>query len=215
MPRPTSAVAVLLVTTLLAGCSDDLFADDPRQQEKTGVLVGGLFGATAGALAGGGREAVVGAAVGAVAGGLIGNQLDKQEAELRKEIGDTGILIENTGSELIVTMPQDILFDVDSTFVRDELRDELVVLADNLQRYPDSSVRVTGHTDNSGAASYNQSLSQRRAQAVSGILMANGVDPTRVTPIGAGEDSPIASNLTDEGRAQNRRVEIVVTPNSA
>jgi outer membrane protein OmpA-like peptidoglycan-associated protein len=124
------------------------------------------------------------------------------------------VQIVNTGRELIVTMPQDILFDVDSTFVQPSLRSDLRALATNLQQYPNSSVAVIGHTDNTGTAAYNQDLSSRRANAVANILIDAGVSAGRVRAIGRGEDEPIASNLSAAGRQQNRRVEIVIRPYS-
>ena len=121
----------------------------------------------------------------------------------------------NTGDRLIVTMPQDILFDVDSSAVRPGLRTDLATLAASLNQYPNTTVDVIGHTDNTGSAGYNQNLSQRRAQEVTAILQSNGVASNRLRSIGRGEDAPIASNLTAEGRAQNRRVEIIIRPNAS
>ena len=111
-------------------------------------------------------------------------------------------------------MPQDILFDVDSAAVKPALQSDLRVLVQSLQKYPGSTVQIVGHTDNTGAASYNQDLSERRAGAVSGILIGAGVAPSRVQSFGRGEDQPIATNLTLEGRALNRRVDITIRPNS-
>ena len=205
--------AAAVVACLLAACNQPGFREgDPNRNRNTYALTGAAIGAAAGAIVGDGFETVAGTALGTAVGAAIGSRLDKQAAELESEIGGDGVTIENTGSELIVTMPQSILFDVDSTYVQENLRTDLVALAENLQRYPDSNVKVIGHTDNTGSASHNQDLSTRRAQSVSGIIMANGVAPARVTPVGMGEDDPIASNLTDDGRAQNRRVEVVIKP---
>ena len=120
--------------------------------------------------------------------------------------------IVNTGDSLVVTMPQNILFATDSYAVRADLQDDLRAVASSLQRYPNSVVDVVGHTDNTGEAAYNQQLSQRRAQAVASVLTRSGVAGSRVRVIGRGEDQPIASNLTPDGRAQNRRVEIIIRP---
>ncbi len=151
--------------------------------------------------------------IGASVGGVIGQQLDKQAQDLRRDIPNQDIQIENTGSELRVTMPQDLLFDIDSAFVRSDLQADLRALAGNLQDYPDTTVIITGHTDDTGSAGYNFDLSQRRASAVGNVLTDAGVGFDRVRTFGRGEDQPIASNATDEGRAQNRRVEIVIRPN--
>ena len=131
---------------------------------------------------------------------------------MRGSLSDDRILIENTGSELIVTMPEGILFDVDSAAIRAGLQSDLRALASNLNQYPDTDVIVEGHTDNTGSAAYNQDLSTRRAQAVSGVLLEAGVAPFRVSSIGRGEDDPLATNLTPEGRQQNRRVEVIIRP---
>lgn len=191
---------------------------DPNQRTKQGALIGGLVGAATGIIAGDDAEerrrgAVLGAAIGAGGGAIIGNQLDKQAAELRQQVGND-VQIVNTGSELIVTMPQDILFAVDSDALRPDLQSDLRALATNLNNYPNSTVDIIGHTDNTGSAGYNQELSQRRAQAVRNVLINSGVDGFRLRAIGRGEDQPVASNLDEAGRAQNRRVEIVIRPNA-
>jgi outer membrane protein OmpA-like peptidoglycan-associated protein len=152
--------------------------------------------------------ALIGGAVGAGGGAL----LDRQAAELRGGFDNRQISVVNTGSELLVRMPQDILFAVDSAEVAPSIQSDLRVLADNLGRYRDSNVQVVGHTDNTGTAAYNQQLSERRARAVTSILMGYGVPASRLSAIGRGEDSPIASNLSPEGRAQNRRVDIIIRP---
>lgn len=196
----------------LSGC-EPTTEDNVRTQ--TGIAAGALVGSVVGATAGGGRDrlarTVVGAGIGAAAGGMIGAQLDRQAAELRRDLGND-VSVVNTGSQLVVTMPQDILFAVDSATLRPDLRRDLQSVSANLQRYPDSTIRVIGHTDNTGSASYNQTLSERRASAVASELLASGVNPRRIVATGMGENQPVASNLTPEGRAQNRRVEIVIIP---
>ena len=179
-----------------------------------GALVGAVVGS---AVAGGGNRtqgAVLGAIVGAAAGGIVGNQLDKQAAELNQSLDDD-ILVETADGRLIVTLPEDITFDTNSDIVRPSLQAELNKVAASLVQYPDSSVLVIGHTDNQGDATYNQRLSERRASSVSAILKAGGVSGRRVSASGRGENEPKASNLTPEGMAQNRRVEIIVIPTSA
>jgi len=112
----------------------------------------------------------------------------------------------------VVTMPQDILFAIDSAQLSGNLQSDLAVLARHLDKYEDSNVQVIGHTDNTGAATYNLNLSRQRAAAVANTLISNGVASSRVTAIGRGEDQPVSSNLNAEGRAQNRRVEIIIIP---
>lgn len=179
----------------------------------TGALIGGVFGATRRGddkLA----KAATGAMIGGLIGGAIGNQLDKQAQELRRDLDTNGVSVVNTGKQLIVTMPQDVLFATDSSAVRPDLQRDLYTLAGSLNRYPDTTVEVVGHTDNTGDASYNQRLSQQRADSVAQVLIGAGVPRSRLVAYGRGEDQPIASNLTVEGRAQNRRVEFIIRPNN-
>lgn len=197
---PACALAV-------SACSVPADRTNTATGAAAGAAIGGLLGATNDT-----QSALIGAALGAGVGAIIGDRLDAQEAALRDSLGSDDIMIENTGRELIVTMPQDILFDVDSAELQPNLRSDLGVLAGNLMEYPDTQVRVVGHTDNTGAASHNLALSKRRAASVAGVLNQNGVPNTRVLAIGAGEDEPVASNLDETGRAQNRRVEVVITP---
>lgn len=182
---------------------------------RDGAIVGGLLGGFLGASGSSdnrGANAVLGAAIGAASGAAIGNALDAQARDLRGAMSNDQILIENTGQSLIVTMPEGILFDVDSAAIRASLQSDLRALARNLNQYPNTDVQVLGHTDNTGSAAYNQDLSLRRAQAVLGVLLEVGVAPSRVSAIGRGEGEPVATNLTPEGRAQNRRVEVIIRP---
>ncbi len=210
-----AGVSMMAVTA----CTDpNAIGTDPNAKTKNGALIGALTGATIGIIKGDNKEerrkgAIVGGIIGAGGGAVIGSQLDKQEAELRQNLGGTARIV-NTGNQLIVTLPQDILFASDSAFVRPDLRSELTTLADSINRYPNTTVNVLGHTDNTGSAAYNLDLSNRRADAVANILMDAGVAPFRVVSRGRGEDQPVATNLTEEGKAQNRRVEIIITPNA-
>ena len=198
----------------LTACTDPMTGQTNRT--KTGALTGAAIGAVVGGTKESGNDrlknAAIGAAIGAAGGAVVGNILDQQAAELRKDFDNGAIDVVNTGNELIVRMPQDILFATDSATVGATVQGDLRVLAANLNRYPNSTVEVQGHTDNTGSAAYNQDLSQRRAQSVSSILAANGVSNGRLRAVGFGENQPIASNLTPEGRAQNRRVQIVIRP---
>ncbi len=202
-------LAVVTTAFALTACVE------PGEKTRQGALTGAAVGAVAGiALGKGDRkdEIVKGAVVGGLIGGAIGNQLDAQERALRGSIGSSGAMIVNTGSELIVTLPESITFETDSTYVRPSIQTTLTRLANNLNDYPNTTVDVIGHTDNVGSESYNQDLSARRAAAVSGILIRSGVSSNRIRAYGRGERDPIATNLTAEGRSQNRRVEIVIIP---
>jgi len=205
------ALALAATAVLLVGCVDP-YSDTNRTQQ--GAIAGAIAGGVLGAATGSGNrvpEVLIGAGVGALAGGAIGAVLDRQAAELRAQLGD-GIDVRNTGDEIVVTMAQDILFATDSATLRPDLRRDLQAIAANLQRYPDSAIIVTGHTDSTGTMAYNQSLSERRADSVAAVLIESGVSSRRVVARGAGQTRPVASNDTAAGRAQNRRVEIVIRP---
>ena len=213
-PLLFSAASLLALTA----CVDpNAYPDNPNARAQSGAVIGGLAGAIAGANAGGDdrlAKAVVGGVIGAAAGGAIGATLDRQAAELRGSINNPNVTVTNNGQFLTVNLPQDLLFAVDSTALRPDLRADLGSVAQSLIRYPNSRIEVIGHTDNTGSAAYNYDLSQRRASAVSNVLTQNGVPFGRITNIGRGFDQPVASNATPQGRAQNRRVEIIIRPTS-
>jgi outer membrane protein OmpA-like peptidoglycan-associated protein len=201
----------------LTACDTMTDPNNPNRNAQTAAAVGAGLGAIVGASRGDdvgerNRGAIVGALIGAAGGAGIGTLLDRQEAELRQELGSNATIV-NNGNQLIVTLPQDILFATNSADLSGGLRNDLTALASSMNRYPDTTVNVIGHADNTGGAAFNQDLSARRAQAVSSVLIQSGVAPSRIRSIGRGEDAPIASNLNAEGRAQNRRVEITITPN--
>lgn len=210
MKFPKPALVLPLVAVLALSACDTM-----GQRETTGAAAGAAIGGLAGALIPGNRvaTAAVGAVGGAVVGGIVGSQLDKQAGDLRSSLTNSNIQVINTGSYLKVVMPQGILFATDSATVSSALYPDLGALAQNLREYPNSSVQVVGHTDNTGSASYNLALSQRRAQAVAGVLQSSGVGAARVRAIGKGDSEPVATNLTAEGRQQNRRVEVLIIPN--
>lgn len=211
-----------ILKTALAGCACVALSGciettglDPENNAQAGAIVGGVIGGVIGATRPGGNrlaKGVVGAGIGAAVGGVIGKMLDDHARDIQARMGDK-VQVVNTGSELVVTMPNDILFDSGSDFVRSDLRRDLGELATSLNDYPDTTIDVIGHTDNTGPASMNQELSARRAQAVTEELVASGVAPSRLRTFGRGEDEPVASNLTEDGKAQNRRVEIIIRPN--
>ncbi|SHH40965.1 OmpA family protein [Cognatishimia maritima] len=217
MTRSKFAIGLTLSAGLmLSACTDPEYAGIDRTNTKQGAAIGAAIGGIFGAAVSDdkGAGAIRGAAVGAGVGALIGDDLDKQATDLRRKVSNGNVVITNTGDRLIVTLPQDILFATDSTFVRSDLQRDLRAIAGNLLAYPNSTIQILGHTDNTGSAAYNQDLSLRRAQAVTAVLQDAGVPSSRMRAIGRGEDQPVASNLTAEGRAQNRRVEIVILPNA-
>lgn len=218
MTTKLTLMATLAAMTALGACTPTSTYDParPNQNATTGAVAGALIGGVLGATSGGDErltKGVAGAIVGGAIGGAVGSALDRQAAELQRDIGGNGVSVVNTGNQLIVTMPQDILFATDSATLRPDLQQDIYTLAGSLNRYPDTTVQVVGHTDNTGDAGYNLNLSRQRANSVASILIGAGVPSYRIVAVGRGEDQPIASNLTPEGRAQNRRVEFVITPN--
>ncbi|ARO13473.1 OmpA/MotB domain protein [Ketogulonicigenium robustum] len=199
----------------LAACQAPL-PGQTNENTRQGAMVGAGLGAVVGALTGNDandrwRNAAVGAAVGGGLGAVGGASLDRQEAELRQSLG-SNVGIVNNGQNLTVTMPQDVLFGVDSTAVSVQSQTDLRTVASSLNRYPNTSISVIGHTDSTGSASYNQDLSVRRAQSVASVLINSGVTSNRIYTVGRGATQPVATNATAEGRQANRRVEIVITP---
>lgn len=205
------AFPVAIAALALAGCAPD--PNNPQNRTLTGALTGAAVGGVLGAATGdgGGRRAAAGAIAGGAAGALIGQQLDRQAAALRRQLGDD-VAIRNTGEELVLTLPQDLLFATDSATLRPDLQRDLRVIAGNLVAYPRSDIRVVGHTDSTGGAAYNQALSERRAASVARVLLDEGVSAGRVRTVGRGLTDPVAGNDTAEGRRRNRRVEIFVRP---
>ena len=195
----------------IAGCTNP---DGSRNSTGTGGLIGAGVGALAGrAIDGGGTAGTfIGGAVGSFAGAAVGAALDRQQAQLEQGLAGSGATVVNTGNQLVVTLPESITFDTDSATVHPEYVDEIAFVARSLRDNPQSTVRVVGHTDNTGSTAHNQTLSDQRAQAVATILTGNGVEAWRLQTVGMGYSQPASSNDTPGGRAQNRRVEIVITP---
>ena len=207
----TIAITLTAATLALAACTNP---DGTSNQPATGAVIGGLTGAAAGQLIGGDRRATaIGGALGAAAGGAFGMQMAAQERELRQSLAGTGVGITNTGNDLRVTLPDSVTFRTASSVVDPGFHPALRSVSESLQRHPDTTVRVIGHTDNVGSASYNNQLSQERAMSVARILTGNGIRASRIAVTGRGFNEPIATNATAAGRAENRRVEIVITPN--
>lgn len=209
--RPTALIPLLVLATapVLDGCAT---------KSQTGALigaaggavVGGAIGKAAGSTAAG---VIIGASVGGIAGGMIGAEMDKQARELQQNI--PGATVERVGEGIAVTFASGLLFDFDSDVVKQEAGRNLRTLASSLEKYPNSDLLIVGHTDQVGSAAYNQSLSERRAAAAANYLVAQGVARTRVSTRGMGETEPAASNETEAGRAQNRRVAVAIYASEA
>ncbi|MBW0144173.1 OmpA family protein [Sphingomicrobium clamense] len=203
--------------TTLAACTTDAMTGQKRVSTEAGLgaVLGAVVGAGLGDLIGGRNsrtESIVGAGIGAVAGGAIGAYMDRQEQEMRRETEGTGVDVIRQGDNLLLRMPSGITFAFDSYAVQPEFQGTLNEIASTLNAYESTYIDVMGHTDSTGSDAYNQTLSERRAQAVANYLTAQGVNRARIATQGYGESSPIADNSTEAGRQQNRRVEIRVTP---
>ncbi len=211
----TRALAFIASALVLGACVTDpntgqtIYGNTAR-----GAAIGALGGAAAGVLAGGddGRNAAIGAAIGALAGGAVGVYMDKQEAELRRQTAGTGIGVIRNGDQIELRMPSDVTFAVNQASIQSQFYDELNNVASTLVEYPQTKIDVIGHADSDGTTEYNQDLSERRAASVKAYLTGQGVQPIRIVSYGRGELEPIASNSTAAGKAQNRRVQIVLTP---
>jgi outer membrane protein OmpA-like peptidoglycan-associated protein len=199
----TILVCSIFILTGLSGCSG-------MSKAQKGAIIGGAAGAAVGGAAGGGKGAVAGGVAGALAGGMIGHYMDKQAEELANI---KGAKTERIGDEIRVTFENAILFDFDSSMLKVSSQGQLREMSEIFQRYPDTDIYVGGHTDNTGAEDYNQKLSERRAGAVRDYVVDAGVIGYRITIIGYGEMRPIADNNSENGRSQNRRVEIQIRAN--
>ncbi|MGI4739456.1 MAG: OmpA family protein [Janthinobacterium lividum] len=236
MTTPKSFLAVLLAFVMLLGsCASsrqasttqpDLSSNNGTGARKDGMnktTKGGLLGAGGGAavgavlggLLGGGRGtatgAILGAAVGGGAGALIGRKMDKQAAELQRDMANAKV--ERVGEGIKITFDSGILFDTNSSALRPASQADISKLAATLQKYPDTNVLVEGHTDNTGTDAINQPLSEQRAQSVANGLTAQSVASSRITTKGLGSSEPVGDNSTEAGKQANRRVEVAIFAN--
>jgi outer membrane protein OmpA-like peptidoglycan-associated protein len=206
----TSIVTVAALVSLTPGCA--------MNKTDKGVLIGAGAGGVVGAVVGKAtgstvRGAIIGAAVGGVAGGVIGHQMDKQAEELAYEL--PGATVQRVGEGIAVTFPEGLLFGFDSDQLTTMASDNLRKFAASLQKYPNTRTLIVGHTDSQGSDAYNMGLSERRAASAANFITGEGVDRARTSTAGRGESEPIATNDTDAGRQQNRRIEIAIYANDA
>ncbi len=176
---------------------------------------GAAAGAVVGLLSAGNnpfKSAMIGAAAGALVGGSVGYYMDKQEAKLRQQMAGTGVDVVRKGDNITLDMPGGVTFAFDSSDLNAQFYPVLDKVAATLTEYDKTVIEVAGHTDSVGSDAYNQQLSEKRANSVASYLSSHGVNRTRVVTVGAGEAHPVATNDTEEGRAQNRRVEITIVP---
>ena len=222
MNSQTLKLALLGATlaAFTAGCASYTGqTNDPNDPNRTkrGALIGAGIGAVAGLLSGDDaverrQRAMVGAGIGALAGGSIGAYQDRQEAELRRQTAGTGIDVSRDGDVIKLNLPDGVTFDFAKYDLKPQFYPALNTIASTLKEYNQTIVEVSGHTDSIGSDAANQTLSERRANAVSSYLIGQGVQRERFEVVGMGERYPVASNDTDSGRALNRRVEIRLLP---
>jgi len=174
----------------------------------SGAVVGGLIGKAAGNTLVG---AILGAAIGGAAGAYIGHYMDKQAAEMQRDL--EGAKVERIGEGIKITFDSGLLFDVDKSDLKQASRENIESLAKILQKYPDTNILIEGHTDSTGADDYNMRLSKERASAVAGYLALQSVQSSRFSVMGYGESQPLGTNDTVEGRQTNRRVDLAVMAN--
>ena len=201
-------ILVLCLSIVLMGCGTSKAVQGGAIGAGAGAIVGALIGKLAGNTAAG---AIVGAAVGGTAGALIGHNMDKQAAEMKKDLA--GAKVERVGEGIKITFASGILFKTGSSELSGTAKENIANLAKILCKYEDTNIIIEGDTDSEGGTELNQKLSERRAQAVADYTKSLGVVGTRISTLGRGESNPVASNETVEGRAQNRRVEVVIFAN--
>lgn len=202
---------IALFGILASGCKT-------MNRTQKGAVIGGAGGGVVGAVIGRAAGntamgAIIGAAVGGAAGAIIGRKMDKQAEEMEKVLGNETAEVKREGEGIVINFKEKILFGFDRSDLNTSAQTNLSKLVEVLQKYPDTNIEIIGHTDSKGTDAYNQALSERRANSVASYLRSQGISSTRLTAKGMGESDPVASNDTEEGQSQNRRVEFVITAN--
>ena len=201
--------ALLAAVFLVGGCSS-------LSNTEQGAIIGAGAGGAAGAAIGKATDntaegAILGAVVGGAAGALIGQRMDKKANELDRELENAEV--ERVGEGIKVTFDSGLLFDFDSAALRSNAEQNLAEFAESMKDFEETKILIVGHTDSKGPADYNQQLSERRAQSAADHLDGQGLDSGRLITVGKGESEPVATNETEAGRQQNRRVEVAIYAN--
>lgn len=212
----TLSVGVSLVALPACSTVNPYTGEKQTSKATEGATIGGLAGAILGAATASRGDrvqmALLGAGIGAIAGGGAGYYMDVQEAKLRQKLEGTGVRVVRNGNNIDLVMPGDVTFETNSASLNSNFFEVLDSVALVLNEYKSTLVTVAGYTDSTGPPEYNQKLSERRASTVALYLHSRGVARERLAAIGHGENRPVASNNTAEGRARNRRVEITLDP---
>ncbi|MDF1780424.1 MAG: OmpA family protein [Alcanivoracaceae bacterium] len=219
--KKLASSALLAAAVVTAGCST--FNPYTGEKQTGKATSGAAIGAAVGALIGiatsdNAKErkerALKGAGIGAIAGGGVGYYMDVQEAKLRQKLEASGVSVTRDGDNIVLNMPGNITFDTNQSTVKESFKPVLDSVSEVLKEYKSTMIQVGGHTDSTGSDQYNLLLSQNRAQAVANVLFGFGVQPVRTDVVGFGETQPVASNSSEGGRSQNRRVELILLPYS-
>jgi len=203
---------ILAVSAALTSCTTTSPYTGEKEVSSTaiGTGVGAAGGALVGGLIGGGKGAAIGAGVGGLTGGVVGYSMDRQNQELRQRLVGTGVQVKKVGNTIQLVMASDVTFKTNSADINSKFYPALNSVAIVLRKYDNTNIVVSGYTDNTGTAEYNQRLSERRAKSVGDYLAAQKINPNRIFTQGFGERNPVASNKTAQGRKLNRRVVITL-----
>ena len=206
-----------LIATFLMSCETYNNTNKAQRGTVIGAAGGALLGAILGNNVGGGGNsemgAVIGTVVGGAAGAIIGNQMDNQAKKIEEEI--PGAEVQRIDDGIVVTFDENsgVYFDTNKSDINAKSQETLNKIINVLKEYPETNVLVVGHTDNTGKAAYNMSLSEKRAKSVTNYFVKNGLSSSRFTTKWFGEEQPVADNSTAEGRSKNRRVNLGIVPN--
>ncbi|HKJ18190.1 MAG TPA: OmpA family protein [Xanthomonadales bacterium] len=211
--------SLLVLTMVVSACTTiDPYTGEQKTSNTTkGAAIGAAAGVVIGAISGDGsqerkKRMLIGAGVGALAGGGVGAYMDRQEAELRQKLAGTGVSVTRMDDDIVLNMPGNITFETNQAAIDASFYEVLDSVAIVVNKYQKTIIEIVGHTDSTGSDAINQPLSERRAASVAAYLRSRQVMPERLSTFGVGSQYPVASNSTSQGRAQNRRVEIVLLP---
>ena len=217
--KPHLSLLIIFITFLIASCTtiNPYTGEEQTSKAAIGAGAGAATGAVIGLITGDdSRErrehALIGAGIGALAGGSVGYYMDVQEAKLREKLAGTGVSVTRDGDNVILNMPGNITFAVDSADISGDFFAVLDSVTLVVNEYDKTLIEVMGHTDSTGSNEYNQALSERRSESVANYFRSRDIAPLRIGAYGYGEQYPIATNDTKEGRSLNRRVEIALVP---
>lgn len=204
-----SLIIIMTAALIFASCAS-------MNKTQKGAIIGTAGGGAAGAVIGRASGntalgAIIGAAVGGATGAIIGHQMDKQAEEIAKTVPDAKVT--RVGEGIVVEFSSNVLFGFDKSNLSNDAKSSLDKLVKVLDVYPDTDIEIQGHTDSKGSVAYNQNLSEDRAVVVSNYLISENISGRRLTVIGYGESEPKYLNDTENGRAENRRVEFLITAN--